>query len=349
MLVPEVSLIAHEESDFGVIQRRITDIYSNYSESVFSVYAAHDSYNERGELQREMRGGTGFFISNERHVLTTGSIVANSARVWISIKGVNYLSELIGVETSTNIALLKAYNLPEDINFVIPEVNQSLPEIGSMAVMIACPLGYDPAPSLVLISGTDTWLSQTRFDTTHIRIDKAIISGEPGAPVIDLNGRFQGVLVKSFPDLVSGYLLPAKAVIRVRDDLLFNGKFVPGWIGLEIAVQSNIGEGKKIYLTDIVSDSPAFKAGLKKDDVLVQLGDFKIKSFSDVQNAMFFSRFGQFLDAQVLREGNLENFLIKIEANPDKHPKIPPIEITNPSDTLQQVIEGVDGPEDEPS
>lgn len=346
LLLPSPSF-AQSEAEFSAIQRRITGIFADNSKGVFRVLAAHRTYDEKGDLQNALKSGTGCFISREGHILANATVVMNSDRSWIDYRGVNYAAELIGVEPSTNLALLKANNLPSDFSFLIPEANHRLPDIGSMVVVISCPLTFDPSPSLTLIAGEETSFAQQEFATTYIRINKPVNLGEGGAPVVDLNGRFLGILVASAPDVGSGYVLPARAALRVRDDLLFAGKFIKGWIGIEIGVRSTIRDGRQIYLTEIVPDSPAQKVGLRKDDVLVRMGDFPIQSISDVRNAMFFARAGQFLDMQIIREGILEDVTVKVTERPDEAP--PTIEAQTPVEEVDPQDQEASASEETPS
>lgn len=348
-VILSASLLAQSDNEFSSIQRRLTGIYSDNSGGVFRVLAAHTNYDEKGELQNQLNVGTGCFISREGHILANASVVLNSNRTWIDYKGINYSSELIGVEPSTNLALLKANNLPEDFTFFIPEANQALSDVGSLVVIISCPYDFAPSPSLSMVAGAETSFSQREFATTHLRINKHVRGGEGGAPLIDLNGRFLGILVAAAPDVDSGYVLPARAVLRVRDDLLFAGKFIHGWIGIEIGVRSTIRDGTQIYLTDLISDSPAARVGLQKDDVLVRMGDFNIQSISDVRNAMFFARAGQFLDIQVFRDGRLEDFTVKVTERPEDQEKIPPAEVTNPAEEPTTTPEAIISSEERPS
>jgi S1-C subfamily serine protease len=336
------SLSAQFGSEFNALQRRIVNIYNDNSSGVIRVFAAHSTYDEKGDLQEGVQIGTGCFISREGHILAAASVVLNSKRTWFEFKGINYTSELIGVERSTNLALIKANNLPENFSFFIPEANQIQPDVGSLAVMISCPLDFAPSPSLAMIAGAETRFGNREFPTTHLRVNKRVRGGEGGAPLIGLNGRFLGILAWSAPDIESGYVLPARAILRVRDDLLFAGKFIHGWIGIDIKDRSTIRDGLQIFLAGIVEESPAALAGLKQGDVLVRMGDFSIQSFSDVRNAMFFARAGQFLDVQVFREGVLQDYTVKVTERPEDQPTSPdPAEITNPSD------EGTTSPESE--
>ncbi len=320
------------QTDSSSIQNRVTDIYTENSGGVFRVFGAHHTYDEKGDLQNTLKAGTGFFISREGHILANSSVLMNSSRTWIEYKGINYSAELIGVEPSTNLALLKASNLPEDIPFFIPEGNHSLPDVGSLVVMISCPFDFNPSPSLTMIAGAETSFSLREFATTYLRINKSVNIGEGGAPVIDLNGRFIGILVASAPEVRSGYVLPARAVLRIRDDLLFAGKFINGWIGFDVGDRSSISEGRQIYLTEVVAGSPMDKAGMKVGDVLLQMGDFPIREISDVKNSMFFARAGQFLDIQVNRAGQLLDFTVKVSERPSAGPAPSP---TTPNDGTQ--------------
>jgi serine protease Do len=330
------SLLAQSDSEFSSLQKRITGIFTENSNGVFRVMAAHTTYDEKGDLQIGQSSGTGFFISREGHILANASVVMNSDRTWFKFKGVDYSSELIGVEPSNNLALLKANNLPENFTYFIPEPNQMLPEVGSMVVMVSCPWTFDPSPLLTMVAGADTSFANREFDTTHLRINHTVRGGEGGAPLFDLNGRFLGILVRSTPaEIGYGYVLPATSVLRIRDDLLFAGKFIHGWVGIDLGIRSTIRDGRQIYLTEVMPDSPSDQAGLLKDDVLVRMGDFSIQSISDVRNAMFFARAGQFLDVQVFRDGVLQDFTVKVTERPDDLPKNPePAEITNPAEEI---------------
>jgi len=309
-------LQAQPEPDFGKVQRRITDIHKEFSQGVFRVFAAHRVYDEKGDLQTTLKVGTGFFISKEGHILTNASTVMNSNRAWFRFQGVDYAAELIGTEPSTNLALLKATNLPEDFSFFIPDGNQWLPDIGTMSLMISCPFDFDPSPSFTMVAGAETRFAQKEFATTYLRINASINPGEGGAPLVDLNGRFLGVLVVSVPEAQCGYVLPARAVLRIRDDLLFAGKFIHGWVGIEIGERSTIRDGKQIFLTDVHEASPAAAAGLQAGDILMKVGDFPINEVSDLRNAMFFARAGQFLDIRVMRNGLEEDFTVKVKERP---------------------------------
>lgn len=335
-------------NEFSLIQKRISDIYAENADGVFRVMAAFSTFDEKGDQQTTQTSGTGCFISREGHILANAMVVQNSDRTWYIYKGVNYSSELIGVEPLSNIAILKANNLPEDFKFFVLEANQSLPEIGAMAVMISCPWDFSPSPSLTMVAGEEMGFARRKFVTTHLRINKVILAGEGGAPLIDLNGRFLGVQIAGTPaDVAAGFVLPTRAILRIRDDLLFAGKFIRGWIGIDIGVRSTIRDGRQIYLSNIVADSPSEKGGLREGDVLVRIGDFSIQSIADVSNAMFFARAGQFLDVQVFRDGILQDFTVKVVEPPEEQPE--PDEITNPAAEPLGVPEPDTGNEEKPS
>ena len=333
--ISTLSISAQTQSEFNALQRRITSIYDDNSTGVIRVFAAHSTFDERGDLQEGVQIGSGCFISREGHILAAASVVSNSNRTWFEYEGVNYASELIGVERSINLALLKANTLPEDFTFFIPEANQALPDVGSLAVIISCPLNLAPSPSLTMVAGAESKFGSREFPTTQLRINKRVRDGEGGSPVIDLNGRFLGILAWSVPEIESGFVLPARSVLRVRDDLLFAGKFIHGWIGIDIKSRSTIRDGLQIFLDGIVEGSPAEEAGLQQGDVLVRMGDFGIHSFSDVRNAMFFARAGQFLDVQVFRDGVLQEVTVKVAERPEQQPLPPePAEVTNPAEDV---------------
>ncbi len=134
--------------------------------------------------------------------------------------------------------------------------------------------------------------------------------------MVDLNGRLVGMMVASLPEVGSSYLLPAKALVNVRDDLLFSGKVRYGWIGIELEERVNRDLGRHIVIQSVPRGTPASEAGIKDGDHLVQMGEIVIRRVDDVRNANFFQRIGDYVEVKVRRDGKLLQFPVQMVERP---------------------------------
>jgi serine protease Do len=308
---------AQEAGDFLALQRRVTDIYEQQVNAVVRVKAAVEELDEKGEPIISLRVGTGFFISREGHVLTNASVGYNATRVWIELNGVQYAADNLGSDPETNLSLLQVMVLPDRFSHIAISGNLNMPAIGSSVVAITCPLEFEPSPSLGIVAGHESQFSQRVFPVTYVRINIPANPGEGGAPVLDLNGRLVGIMVASLPEVRSSYILPARAIQRVRDDLLFSGRVEYGWIGMELDERVDRRLGRHIVVERVIDGTPAAEVGLQAGDRLVRMGETEIRRADDVRNANFYHRIGDFIDVQVRRAGETYQFAVRMIARPE--------------------------------
>ncbi len=264
--------------------------------------------------------GTGFFISREGLILTNASIVAQPLRVWIEHDDIAYSAEVLGLDERTNIAFLRTHSLPPAFSFFHLVDSPELPRLGSFVLRFSMPLEFKASPSLGLVSGYESRFGERFFPCTYIRTSVSAGPGDGGSAYMDLTGRLLGIQVGSLPDVDSSYILPARAAMRIRDDILFTGKVTYGWIGFEVEVQSSIEFGRRLVLSEVFAGSPAEQAGLLAGDVLRQIGDYRIRVLDDLRNAMFYTRVGQYVDVVLDRESQTRRFSVKITARPESEP-----------------------------
>ena len=237
---------------------------------------------------------------------------------------------MLGLDQRSNIAFLRTHTLPESFTFFHLVDSPELIPVGRFILRLSMPLEFKASPSLGLVTGHESRFGDRFFPCTYIRTSIPAGPGDGGSAYLDLNGRLLGIQVGSLPDVSSSYILPARAALRIRDDVLFSGKVTYGWMGFEVEVQSSIDSGRQLLLGQVFEDSPASQAGLLEGDVLVQIGDYPINVLDDLRNAMFYTRVGQYVDVLVRRAGEPRRFSVRITSRPENEP--------------MQVIEPVDPP-----
>lgn len=331
---------AEARGDALTLQRRITDLYEAQAGAVVRVKAAFEEEDENGQQRVTVKYGTGFFISREGHLLANASRAYGADRIWIEHRGLSYPAEAVGHDFYTNVALLQALALPEDFDFLRLPDEAGLPPVGSLALMISCPLEFEPSPSLGLISGHESHFFQQIFPTTCIRSSIPAGMGEGGAPILALNGRLLGIVFAGLADIPGSYILPARAAKRIRDDLLFQGEVAYAWMGFDLKPRLSGENRAELVIDSISAQSPAEKAGLRTGDVLVSLGGEPMANLSAVRDSLFYARPQEYLDVEVLRtaEGTREEERLVFSVQLSRRP----------AGEMRPPVEGADGPPAEP-
>ncbi len=245
--------------------------------------------------------GTGFFVTREGHVLTNANITGGADRVWVEHDGVAYAAQPLGNDPVSNLALIQLTTLPKKFSFLRTGDATDLAPMGSFLESIGCELGQDPGPSLGIVTGWNTNYGERALPTTYLRTDIASDGGEGGSPVFDLNGRFVGLMVASLPEIRSSFVLPAKAVQRVLDDLMSSGHVSYGYLGIQTRERADPKTGRRVFVEGVEPKSPADTAGIKPGDILTAIGNTPIRGDEDLRNATFFTRPGIFLTLHIRR------------------------------------------------
>jgi serine protease Do len=330
--------------DFRGLEERLVSLYNEHHSAMVRVKAVYPPEEEAEDEVPQVVIGSGFFISREGLIITNASIVYNPLRVWVEHEQIAYSAEVIGMDERSNIAFLRTHRLPKNFNFFHLADRSDLPPVGSFLIRLSMPLEFGASPNFGMVSGYESRFGERFFPCTYVRTTIPAGPGDGGSAYVDLTGRLIGIQVGSLPDIASSYILPARAALRIRDDLLFSGSVTYGWIGFEVELVSGVEIGRKIVLSEVFEDSPAAQAGLMEGDVLKQIGEYPIQTLDTLRNAMFYTRVGQYVDVRVEREDEERRFSVQVGARPEDEP----MQIYDPAETnpiehpLKESVEGED-------
>jgi serine protease Do len=303
---------------WGSLQQRLVELFEENRGAMVRVHAAFAPKEEGNPAQEII--GSGFFISRQGLVLTIASIVNQPDRVWVEHRGVEYAAELVGLDRASNLALLRLDTQPEQFGFFHLADSADLPNVGQMVVRLSLPLNFDPSPRMGMVAGFESAYGGQLFPCKYMRVAMGAGPGEGGAAYLDLAGRLVGIHVFTLPEIDSSYVLPARAALRIRDDLLFSGEVSFGWMGFQVREATSVADGRRLLLDTVDRESPAEAAGLLSGDVLLKIGDYGVREIDDLRNAMFYSRVGQFVEVEVRREGVVRTFTVKLAKRPANEP-----------------------------
>jgi len=285
-----------------LLQNRYTGLFEKISPAVVRVNAAIPGPTPDAPPTAFV--WTGFFITRNGDILTSNAHhLANATQIWVQCGGVGYPAEVKGLDLVTDVALLHATTLPK--NFAVLDLadNPQSPAIGTMLLAVTCKEGQMPGPSTGLLQGYNVNVGDMALPTLHLRTNIPDDGGEGGSPVVDLQGRLVGMMIASLKDSRSSLVLPSHAALRVRDDLLTNGKVAYGRLGFSGEQKSDTTSGVSVHVTSVDYGGPALVAGLKSGDEVRSLGGVAINNEEDLRQATFYLRPGQEVVLGVNRGG----------------------------------------------
>lgn len=269
--------------------------------------------------------GTGFFISRDGYVITNAIVSADVTDLWVEMQNRCYEAVLIGNDLTTNLSILKINGLPSDVPYLTFDETDDLVEPGTMIASLSYPFDMNIELLTGFITSLNVEVSGVSLPTTHLRSDIPCHGGEMGAPVFDLNGKLIGIKAGSLmgfraiagsitEDIGGCLILPSRAAMRIRDDLIFRGKVSYGYIGIKLD-KKEIFETGKLVIENVDKNSPANYGGVRAGDEILQFNQQKIEKIGDLCNAVFFAQPGQYLNMKIKRSGREVGLTIKMDEN----------------------------------
>lgn len=254
-----------------------------------------------GEQKRMIHGtGSGFLVSPNGYLVTNFHVVKGAKKLTVYLnEEKRYNASIVGVDEKTDLALLK---LKSDENFSYLSFGDSDKlQVGDIVVAIGNPfnLAHTFTTGVVSAKGRNNLDSYINSVQDFIQTDVAINPGNSGGPLINLRGEVVGInsMILSPNNSGSigiGFSIPSNIAKNIIEQLKKNGKVERGHIGItmaeitpEVAKALKLKNDSGVYITSVLEDSPAQKAGLKQGDVILSFNKKKIRNSSELINEVY--------------------------------------------------------------
>ena len=249
--------------------------------AVVNIYSSDIEKPSRygGSSRQLIQLGSGVIMAEEGYILTNYHVVQNADLIEVLLQnGQKYPAELIGFDVFTDLAVLKvnALNLP-----VIPQKQNLASVAGDVVLAIGNPLNLGQTVTQGIISGTGRHgLSSTNY-LEFLQMDAAINEGNSGGALVNTHGELVGINSRKFsnPQLnIQGifFAVPYQLARKVMEKIIEHGRVTRGWLGIN--AQQNPRETIGFTIGGLADGGPAFKAGLKAGDVVVEIEGEQISS-----------------------------------------------------------------------
>jgi S1-C subfamily serine protease len=269
--------------------------------------------------------GSGFVWDKKGTIITNFHVVKGAQGVEVTLAdGSVWKARPIGFEPDKDLAVI-AIDAPAELLTPIPVGRSATLKVGQKVMAIGNPFGLDHTLTTGVISGLDREIQAMtgRPISGAIQTDAAINPGNSGGPLLDSQGRLIGINTAIYSPSGAyagiGFAVPVDTVSRLVPEILEFGKVTKPGLGIQVA-SSNIAarldlEGA-LVLT-VVPGGPADKIGLRPTmrdttgrlvlgDILVRLGDQRLKNADDLFRAMDRYKVGDKVELEFLRDGKVQ-------------------------------------------
>ncbi len=262
--------------------------------------------------------GSGVFISKDGYILTNNHVVEGVKEVNIVLSdGRQQTATIVGTDLYADLAVLKTTG---QVPAVATLGNSDVLKPGESVIAIGSPLGdfkNTVTAGVVSATGRSIDTGQGYQIEGLIQTDAAINQGNSGGPLVNLAGQVIGINTLIIRNGNSGavaeglgFAIPANTARAVAEQIMQKGYFSRPYMGVRVqSISPDIADAYNLpvkwgaYVTNVASSSPAGKAGLQTDDIIIQIGDIPIDETHSYINVLFQYKPGDQVNVVVLRNG----------------------------------------------
>lgn len=292
-------------------------------------FGLNQPQDKSGQLQPGGMG-TGFIFEKSGYILTNEHVIDGADEIWVYVQGNDkpYKAELLGNSYDLDLAALKI--TPENGKEfpTLPLGNADDLNVGDWVVAIGNPYGFDHTVTVGVLSAKERPISipdqnGTRNYKHLLQTDASINPGNSGGPLLNLNGEVIGINVAVSAQAQGiGFAIPTSTVSSVLENLKNNVKIPKepapyigismqdidkDWIS-ELKLENSDGA----IVAQVERKSPAFSAGIRPYDVIVEVNGTKVKSSAEVSDAIKKMKVGDKATLGIMRDGKKQPIEVTI-------------------------------------
>lgn len=248
-----------------------------------------DLFDQQQAPQQNL--GSGVIIDARGHVLTNSHVVERATRIRVGLSdGREFAATVVGADPNNDIGVL-LIETEETLPWVAPGGSDDI-FVGEPVIAIGNPFGLSNSVTTGVISATErSFRAGDRSFHGFLQTDASINPGNSGGPLLNAEGSLIGINTAMYNGAQGiGFAVPIDVAKRVMAELIEHGEVQPVWLGLDFqdldpALHEALGlpdNIRGVLVNQVVADSPAALAGIRRGDIATHLDG------RPIQSALFF-------------------------------------------------------------
>jgi len=278
--------------------------------------------------RREKSLGSGVIISKDGLVLTNNHVVENAEEILITLSDEREMeAKIVGTDPKSDVAVLKLKGKLKGIK-PIPIGDSTKLRLGEIVLAMGNPFGLDHTVTMGIVSAKGRANVGITDYEDFIQTDAAINPGNSGGALINLKGELVGIntaiISRSGGYQGIGFAIPSNMAQSIMNSLVKHGKVIRGWLGVSIqdmdeglAKAMGLDQTRGVLVSEVVEDSPAQKAGIKRGDVILKINKKQINNTGQLRSTIASLSAGTKVSIQYVRNKKQKTGTVKLEQLPE--------------------------------
>lgn len=257
--------------------------------------------------------GSGFIVDSKGFIVTNQHVIEGSSRITVKLQdGEELRGRVVGIDEETDVAIIKV-----DTRHELPTVkfgDSNATQVGDWVLAIGSPFDLEQTVTAGIISSKDRLTPYSSNFQHFIQTDAAINRGNSGGPLVNMRGEVIGInsqiATLTGDNNGVGFALPSKEAEFVFNQLVTTGKVSRGYLGIfldpvkrEYASVYGLEDTKGAIVSNVYDlQSPAAVAGIKPNDIIVEVNGQPIEDPKDLISQVSITPVGQQVQLAYLRD-----------------------------------------------
>lgn len=268
-----------------------------------------DLPQQRSRRQTQSLGSGVIVDAANGYIVTNFHVIDNASEILVTLNdGREFSAELLGKDPDADIALIKIE--PVSLTELSWSDSDAL-RVGDFVVAIGNPFGLGQTVTSGIVSALGRSGLGIEEIEDFIQTDASINPGNSGGALVNLRGELIGIntaiVGPGGGNVGIGFAIPSNMARDLLQQLLQSGEVRRGRLGISLQeltddLQEAFGVERGVVISGVGRDTPAEFSGLQRGDVLVRIGDRKVRSIGEVKNAIGLLQIGDSIDVTFYRD-----------------------------------------------
>lgn len=293
-------------------------------------------------LSNGVAKGSGAILDTAGNIVTNNHVISGAQKILVTLSnGQMYSANVVGTDTTTDLAVIKLENPPSDLK-AVKFANSDKLAVGENVMAVGNPLGYDDTATTGIVSALNRPVTVMDDDnnnivTNAVQIDAAVNPGNSGGPTFNAAGEVIGINSSiatagssdssGSGSIGIGFAIPSNLVKRVADEIVKDGSVKHVALGVTVKTDTVEADGvtragaritSSATGNAVVKGGPADKAGLKSGDTIVAFDGHAVNSTASLLGFVRAIALGDKATLTIVRDGKTMDVDVTLDQQEDK-------------------------------